>query len=307
MQKLNNFLINNFNFNTVYLDFLKSDFFTYKEYIDENSYYTKSLLTPFFRFIFFIATIIYFTSNTKVYRLLQFCYLITFICGLKGIYYLFLNINTGKSIFLMSVWAVTLAFVMYVSFLYLKHWQNASKLKMHNDLAEVDGILRVYASKWQRFFHLILDTFLIVIIFSDILMRTSNTTLNDLGNLIGNNLAISLIFIFFASIYYLFSEGLFRVSPAKCLTQSIVVDEEKTKVSFLRIFGRTFARRIPFNPFSFFGKTGWHDHLTKTRVALVDSDKNYNIIYWSIFALFVGYILFKGVIPFIQYHLSYIF
>lgn len=68
--------------------------------------------------------------------------------------------------------------------------------------------------------------------------------------------------------YYLFFEATTSRTLGKLLTGTKVVNIVGGKPSFGQILGRTFARCIPFEPFSFFGTParGWHDSLTKTYV-----------------------------------------
>lgn len=71
-------------------------------------------------------------------------------------------------------------------------------------------------------------------------------------------------------IYFVVMEGLFQRSIAKFLTGTRVVRTDGTKPTFGQIVGRTFARFIPFEPFSFLaGPVGWHDSLSGTRVVKV--------------------------------------
>ncbi|MCB0630326.1 MAG: RDD family protein [Saprospiraceae bacterium] len=68
--------------------------------------------------------------------------------------------------------------------------------------------------------------------------------------------------------YWIGFEYAFGKTPAKFLTKTRVVDANGNKPSFGAIVGRTFARLIPFEPFSFLGSrpVGWHDSLSGTRV-----------------------------------------
>jgi uncharacterized RDD family membrane protein YckC len=68
--------------------------------------------------------------------------------------------------------------------------------------------------------------------------------------------------------YYLFFEGLFQATPGKFITRTRVVDRDGNRPSFGSIVGRTLARFVPFEPFSFFSSTqeGWHDRWSGTRV-----------------------------------------
>lgn len=70
--------------------------------------------------------------------------------------------------------------------------------------------------------------------------------------------------------YFAITEGLFQRSPAKFLTGTLVVTADGGRPSVGQILGRSLARFIPFEPFSFFGgkgyPVGWHDSLSGTRV-----------------------------------------
>ncbi|MBI3463822.1 MAG: RDD family protein [Planctomycetes bacterium] len=70
--------------------------------------------------------------------------------------------------------------------------------------------------------------------------------------------------------YFAITEGLFQRSLAKFITGTRVVTADGGRPSFGQILGRSLARFIPFEPFSFFGgkgfPVGWHDSLSGTRV-----------------------------------------
>ncbi|MDF3067611.1 MAG: hypothetical protein K0R38_3212 [Polyangiaceae bacterium] len=68
--------------------------------------------------------------------------------------------------------------------------------------------------------------------------------------------------------FYLFFEGMFQATPGKFITRTRVVDLDGNKPGFGQILGRTLARFVPFEPFSFFSSTkdGWHDRWSGTRV-----------------------------------------
>jgi uncharacterized RDD family membrane protein YckC len=68
--------------------------------------------------------------------------------------------------------------------------------------------------------------------------------------------------------YYILMEWLFQRTIAKFLTGTIVVNQDGQRPTLKQVLGRSFARFIPFEPFSFFGAKpiGWHDSLSKTLV-----------------------------------------
>jgi uncharacterized RDD family membrane protein YckC len=71
--------------------------------------------------------------------------------------------------------------------------------------------------------------------------------------------------------YYVFFEYVFNATPGKMITRTRVVRLDGGKPSIGQVFGRTFARFVPFEAFSFLGRgaSGWHDRWSKTRVVRV--------------------------------------
>lgn len=78
------------------------------------------------------------------------------------------------------------------------------------------------------------------------------------------------ILIYFG--YYCFFEGLWARTPGKWIFGTLVTNDAGGRPYFGQIMGRTACRFIPFEPFSFFGESGWHDKFTKTRVVRVSRD-----------------------------------
>jgi uncharacterized RDD family membrane protein YckC len=72
----------------------------------------------------------------------------------------------------------------------------------------------------------------------------------------------------FTAVYYIGMEAAFGVTLGKLITGTRVVNEYGGKPSFGAILGRTLARFVPFEPFSFFGNSpgGWHDSWSGTAV-----------------------------------------
>lgn len=68
-------------------------------------------------------------------------------------------------------------------------------------------------------------------------------------------------------LYFVFFEVIWQRTPGKWLTKTKVVMKDGSKPDFLHILGRTLARFIPFDNFSFlFTPIGWHDSLSGTMV-----------------------------------------
>lgn len=115
------------------------------------------------------------------------------------------------------------------------------------------------ASPGMRLLNYILDR-VIIIIFVVIVAGVGSLVLKD------EALTVIVFFAFFIG-YDLFFEGIWQRTPAKWLTKTKVVSVDGSKPGFWRILGRTLARYIPFEPFSFLaGPVGWHDSLSHTLV-----------------------------------------
>lgn len=133
---------------------------------------------------------------------------------------------------------------------------------------------KLLASDRDRFFNCIIDFFFIIIfifvctffvllagnVFQIGIYGIWEKALDELG-FVGSCLS-------FAVIYYLIFESLFARTMGKIITGSIVVNENGLKPNFKIICIRTVCRLIPFDLFSFLGKSGrfWHDSISKTYV-----------------------------------------
>jgi uncharacterized RDD family membrane protein YckC len=87
----------------------------------------------------------------------------------------------------------------------------------------------------------------------------------------GPALAIVLALVAFVG-YYVVLEAAFGWTIGKLITGTRVVRFDGAKPNVPQILGRTFARFIPFEPFSLlFGSSnqGWHDSMSGTRVVRV--------------------------------------
>jgi len=72
-------------------------------------------------------------------------------------------------------------------------------------------------------------------------------------------------------LYYVPLESLFGRTLGKLVTRTRVVDESGNPVTFGRVLGLTLLRLVPFEAFTFLGRTGigLHDSASRTRVVRV--------------------------------------
>lgn len=124
-----------------------------------------------------------------------------------------------------------------------------------------------YTTIGHRFVHYLLDAFFILptLIFLLQLMSINRFNVDDLFILL-----LQVIFLVSYVMYCFFSEVIFRQTLGKMATRSCVVSEGPP-LTIGRIFGRTMARLIPFDPIAFLFGAKWHDSASATSVVYIDS------------------------------------
>jgi uncharacterized RDD family membrane protein YckC len=125
-----------------------------------------------------------------------------------------------------------------------------------------------------RVLHYFVDIILFTIFAMANLFAISNFFNTDIYNSVfrygrfdGFDLYIALLSV--TLIFYTFFELVFKATPAKMLTNTIVVNQSANRMGILQALGRSLTRFIPFEGFSFIadnGTKGWHDTLTSTYV-----------------------------------------
>jgi uncharacterized RDD family membrane protein YckC len=126
----------------------------------------------------------------------------------------------------------------------------------------------VDASSGLRLGNLLLDyvgfflfAFAITFVLQAFAALTGNTVPPALGQLIGLVEWVA---------YYVLFEGTLGRTPGKFITGTRVVNNAGGKPSLGQILGRSFARLVPFEAFSFLGsRGGWHDRWSHTRVVRI--------------------------------------
>ena len=123
------------------------------------------------------------------------------------------------------------------------------------------------ASRTQRFLNLLIDIvgYYVLAIVVGIVLSVVYPPFIESESSALSDYAFGFVLI---TSYYAFCEALFGRTLGKLVTRTWVVDASGGKPTFWQILGRSAARSIPFEPFSFFGRepTGWHDRLSETRV-----------------------------------------
>jgi uncharacterized RDD family membrane protein YckC len=123
-----------------------------------------------------------------------------------------------------------------------------------------------------RFVHFIVD----IIVFQGLLL-TIQYILELISTFVTFSETISITIAFIGAIItlllyplmYAICEQLWQKTPGKFLTKTVVIDEYANKPDFGTLLLRSFARLVPFEPFSCWGDTysrGWHDKWSNTWV-----------------------------------------
>ncbi|OUS00937.1 hypothetical protein A9Q86_09310 [Flavobacteriales bacterium 33_180_T64] len=289
-----------FDVSYVHLNFFRSEVFSFHVPIDENSYTLSGYLNYVFYLLFLIAVIVYRFSKMQETKVLKFCYSIVFIFSIIGILFQVFMIfyRPGVLGVLFSlIYLFKAVFLTYISCLFLRDWMSL-RVYIDEDVLDLPNFQKFTLKRadwYQRLGHILLDTFLILSIFSTYVFDYyTRDLMMSLDNLVGERFAVTLVFVFFSSIYYLIFEGLFKSTPAKFLTQTSVVNLKNEAVSFQNILGRTLCRRLPFNAFSFFGKLGWHDSLAYSTVAKHQTTPSkYTLVYIVFSVILIAFVLYR--------------
>ncbi|MDC1161976.1 RDD family protein [Tenacibaculum sp.] len=236
------------------------------------SNFHSELESNFFELIFYTLFLVgvYLYRKNKEKRILQFSFSVLLFSSIVNIISLLIYfIISYKSISFMKgyVFFFFWLFIVGVLSYYILMVLVTSFLKKANEsfssINNVEVNFNIVSLK-KRLFHFLIDAILITLILSKFLFIYP-PALKFMSNIIGLSLTIFIVSTPFYLLYYLFFECFFKATPAKFLTQSIVVTEDRSKLNIGRILTRTLSRRIPFNEFSFFSK-GWHDKLSETMV-----------------------------------------
>jgi uncharacterized RDD family membrane protein YckC len=171
--------------------------------------------------------------------------------------YIFADPMTGATIlFRYSVW-ITLVILLIIS--------KPEKPIQKVNLQEYDMV--AYTTIGHRFVHYLIDVLFLLptLIFSFQFMSIARFGDSDVLALL-----FRLIFLLSYLLYCFFSEAIFSQTLGKMVTRSCVVSDG-APLTIGRIFRRTMARLIPFDPIAFLFGAKWHDSASATSVVYVDS------------------------------------
>ena len=126
----------------------------------------------------------------------------------------------------------------------------------------------LHASHGQRLANLFIDTivfYLLIFVVTMLLFLLISMFggQESVLNLTNSDLFIYSVTYLTILLYFIVFEFFLQKTVGKYLSKTIVVNEFGEKPTLSQIIGRTFARLIPFDAFSYLGATarGWHDTL----------------------------------------------
>lgn len=247
--------------------------------------YTSSVFQVWgvlFLIFLLVGLLFYIKSKGKDTRLLSFVFSVLFINNLviicyKLLFYIFLfkKWETLKpiSFFFIPLQIVTTVIYVFIAYKILKSLKSNKEL----DIVTTETSVKITdTGKWQRFFHFLIDTFIIALVFLPIIFSVFTNMVNtDEGiysssqvsrNILESRYTGIAIFVVLRFIYYPIFEIMFGSTPAKFLTESVVVNHKGEKPSVKDIFKRTLWRNIPFDSVSFLFGKGWHDVMSYTYI-----------------------------------------
>ncbi len=263
---------------TVIQQILRANY--YKHLFNEDAYWgsdfryilniTSAVFVALFDLLTVVLGVMSFTASDKAaqdraYSIFRFVYVMRSIMSfpvvvLETIFYAkYIFVNPASILFLMFrhlVW-----FTLAVLLIICKPEKPVKKVT----LQEYDMV--AYTTLGHRFVHYILDSLFILptLIFLLQLMSVNHFNVDDLFVLL-----FQVLFLISYIMYCFFSEVIFRQTMGKMVTRSCVVSDGPP-LTIGRIFGRTMARLIPFDPVAFLFGAKWHDSASATSVVYIDS------------------------------------
>ena len=243
-----------------------------------------------FCLIMLSGCILYYASKFKAIIPLQLVFTLVFFKNFIELIYtgfLLFDLHDIKltQFFVIIFYLFTKVLIVLFTFWIIKKMLNNYEL---NNVQEGDHFFWLPASKLTRIAHVFLDLFFCYIFFERIALQLFEISvvkalLIKIGQ-INQRLPVYLFLIFFRFIYYFIFEGIFGTTPAKIITNTIVVNNEGEKASTSNIFKRTLIRFIPFESLSFI-TYGWHDTWSDTNVMQLKPTKIDGFNYFVVFLI----------------------
>lgn len=257
------------------------DWFTFQIGTGRNMYIYYNVLNTFFYVLLILGAIFYLRSKQKETRLLRFVYSLIFITKISsfiiGLFSIIFRESAEQSLgaFFYVLWFLdyaVLALYVYLSFSILKYIEKGKTFETIERTYETHtSVTLVESGRWRRFFHLIMDDFIMILVFSasfEFLIKNEKIRpfIDALESGFGDRGAFIVIVAIFRVFYYGIFESVLGVTAAKTLSETRVADEEGNKPAVSAVLKRTFLRLVPFEALTFFMPRGLHDRWSETYV-----------------------------------------
>ncbi len=244
-------------------------------YFNRDSYATFNFWNVFFCITGLSAAWLYVRSKYRETRLLQFIFSVIVLSqALSAFLYLtailMLLFGAGKSepFWIYLGVAVELA-IGWLAFRCLTALGRNKVLEtaLRPRIAREPETIFVDASKTQRLANHLIDIVFCLLILSPLLFFFREFWKKILELTGSERFSFFIVFFIFRLIYYTFFESIFGATPGKYLTGTRVIGETSGRRPEVgTVVGRTLARYIPFEVFSFLAGGNWHDAASGTRV-----------------------------------------
>ena len=184
-------------------------------YIDFN---TANLVNVAAYGIFLASALLYYFSRFRESRLLRFSFSLVFLSQVVGIFFMLVYILTtrfSRSTFVSVGYLLTQVLFLAIAFFAIRYLNRSRELLTEvNDYGEMQTVVYLPASNWQRVFHLVIDFTICYLVFFPVvegLIRTDvmNSSLRALEQALGEKGALYIVIIFFRSIFYILFEAVF--------------------------------------------------------------------------------------------------
>lgn len=254
-----------FESNLIY--YLK-ELFTFFDLEIGHSHFFYNPINVSFYVLLFIAIVIY-LINSKEIRLLRFLIAVMFLSNVFNLAGLFIT-GWGFYKLILIGWKCFILFTLYKILSFLR--KDKVIETMIREYGDPNEIIIVESTLLKRFFNHVIDTVIIILFFSSLMFGGTRfvkvvSILESVETTFGEKLGVWVIIAVISVAYYFISEYVLQASPAKFLSETRVIDESGNGPKGNNILTRTFSRLVPFEAFSFFTGSGWHDRWSGTFVA----------------------------------------
>ncbi|MFK8273475.1 RDD family protein [Capnocytophaga canimorsus] len=254
--------------------------------------------------LLFIGFVWYIVSKGKEVRLLRFLFSFLLFFHIFSALWSLIFIKGNIKILtedygVINGWIYTISPFFWTIVFYYMLQKLSKETILDGMFPKEDSTYLIQTSKAQRFLHLAVDTFLVFWIgttfLAFLLVRFPHVS-SLLSSLYREKFLVYLVIFIARYVYYIFFELIFKRTPGKFLTGSVIVMQDGTTPNAKTILLRNLARFIPFEPFSYFGKgNGWHDTLLGTQIV---KERNKSISFKKYFLILMTFILLSGLLVF---------